>query len=171
MPAGVKREKIKEENMKKKIMLLGIIALVLSFALLTGCGGSSPAGTPTVTKNVTVNFPDFIVSSTSINLAPASWSPQGGWDEHFPNTIPNDITYTVTVIGPEVNRTYNEGTGFTVAISHGFVSGTYTFTQTFELGGKVVGTNLFTITTAGGGTLFGSLSGSINSVLTLSKSL
>ncbi|MDR2717448.1 MAG: hypothetical protein LBB89_05215 [Treponema sp.] len=112
----------------RKISL--VLAVALAFALALGaCDNESdpPENKPTtvtVTKDVTASFPVFSVA-TSVNFT-ASYSPSVAGD----GFEANDVTYTVYCA--ELNRTYNNGTGFTANISDGYTDGVYTFTQTFK---------------------------------------
>ena len=135
----------------KKIIGKRGIAVLLVFAIaamgvVMGCKGGTdptppvvePEPTPpiTVTKDVSVGFPVYSSGGTSISFAP-TYSPDGGsWGEHFSAT---DITYTVTATCTGVNRTYDSTSGFIANISDGYTGGMYAFTQTFKMGGTVVG--------------------------------
>ncbi|MDR2717428.1 MAG: hypothetical protein LBB89_05115 [Treponema sp.] len=93
---------------------------------------------------MTVSFPAFSVA-TSINFAP-TYTPDGGWGEHF---NASDITYTVTVTGTGVSKTYDSGTGFVAKISEdGYPDGIYTFTQTFTANGNTVGNQIIKVEVA-----------------------
>jgi hypothetical protein len=71
--------------------------MALPFGIFTSCSsptGSPPPTTVTKTKNVTVSFPAFDLSTnpTTISLAPI-FTPDSGWDENF---SASDIVWTVT---------------------------------------------------------------------------
>jgi hypothetical protein len=86
-----------------------------------------------VEKDVAVNFPTFTPGQT-LSFEPI-YTPAiagGGFKD-------NDVTYTVTVTGTGVSKTYNSENGFDAKISDGYSNfNTYTFTQTFKNSAETV---------------------------------
>jgi len=126
-----------------------VYAMALPFAVFTGCKTEpTPPELVTVTQNVTASFPTF-TTGNAFNLTP-TYTPNGGWGEHFSDADKSGITYTVTVTGPnDFNHTYNSGTGFiaNTADNGGYQPYyTYTFTQTFKTGTTIIGNQVIKVT-------------------------
>jgi hypothetical protein len=137
--------------MKKKFftLTLAIVCIIALSAAFTACDNGSKSTTEpetetpkpetvTVAQDVTATFPAFS-AGTSIDFTPA-YTPDGAWKT---NLSASDITYTVTVTGTGVNKTYS-GTGLTANLTEGYTEGnTYNFTQTFKNSkGEVIGSQV-----------------------------
>jgi len=130
-----------------------IVIMVITALCFTGCENDDPlqqADPITVTQNVTASFPSFSAGNT-FNLTP-TYTPNGGWGEHFSDADKAGIAYTINVTGPNnFNYTYNSGTGFTInnADNGGYPPfNTYIFTQTFKIGTIVIGSQVIKVATS-----------------------
>ena len=89
----------------------------------------------TVTKDITVNFPDTFFSGTKIIDFTPEFIPKNGWGDHFSES---DIIYNL--ICTELSLNYDNTTGFIVNINDSTFlnSTTYTFNQIFIMNENII---------------------------------